>query len=312
MDNYYDILGVTENATDDDIKKAYRKKSKEYHPDVNPSGEDTFKKISVAYDVLSDKDKRGQYDFQRKNPNNFGDGFGMGVDPWEIFERMRGGFGQRRRSVPDKTIKIDVSVVESFLGLNKTLSYNRKIMCEGCDGSGGDSKTCSSCGGRGVTQQRMGNGMFTQIISTACGSCKGKGKIITNPCHQCSGTSTKNTIETFSITVPIGIDNGQFLRIQNKGDFQDGSYGDLVIQINIVNQDGFEKEMNNLIYTATLDISDLSKDNIEIPHPDGPLTIRMPEDFDSSIPLRIKGKGFRSNHVGDLYVKLRVKFKRKN
>jgi len=310
MDNYYDILGLTETATEDEIKKAYRKKSKEFHPDVNPNGEDTFKKVSEAYDVLSDKEKRGQYDFQRKNPGGFGDGFGVGMDPWDIFERMRG--GQRRRSAPDKVITIDVKLFESFLGSTKSVSYNRKTMCEGCSGSGGDSRTCSTCGGRGVIQQRMGNGIFTQIVNTSCGVCKGKGKIIINPCNQCQGSATKNTFETFSITLPIGIDNGQFLRIQTRGDFHDGSYGDLVLQINLQNHDNFEKEMNNLIYTATLNLEDVSKDTLDVPHPDGNLTVKMPDEFDSSIPMRIKGKGFRSTHVGDLYVKLRVKFKRKN
>lgn len=318
MENYYDILGVTDKATEDEIKKAYRQKSKEYHPDVNPNGEEQFKKVAEAYDVLSDKQKRDQYDYQRKNPGggfgfNFGD-FGGGVDPWDLFERMTGGggfpHGKRGRQTQDKIISVPISITDSFLGNTKKVDYTRKMRCDSCSGNGGERKVCPSCNGRGFHQQRMGNGIFTQIVNSPCPSCKTQGSVIVKSCSECSGQGTKPRNDSVSFNVPIGIDHQQMLRIQNAGDYFNGGYGDLVLQINLLQDSNFEKEGINLIYTATLNLEDIKKDMIEIPHPDGSLNVKMPNDFDTNVPLRVKGKGFRTNNLGDLYVKLRVKFSR--
>ena len=314
MENYYDILGVTEAATEDEIKKAYRKKSKEYHPDVNPKGEDMFKKVAEAYETLSDNQKKQQYDFQRKNPNAGMGGFGFGggnVDPWEIFERMTGsGFSRRRQQSPERIVNLNVSITDVFLGLNKEINYTRKIKCDGCEGSGGDRRMCSTCNGRGSIQQRMGNGMFTQIINTPCHSCSGQGSTLISPCKLCSGQGNKNSNETVQFKIPIGIDNGQMIKIQNYGDFNNGMYGDLIVRMDLIPDSNFEKDGNNLVYTATFGLDDLKLGTIEVPHPDGNLSINLPQEFDTNVPLRVRGKGFRVNPLGDLYVKLRVKFKR--
>jgi DnaJ-class molecular chaperone len=158
-ESYYNILGVSETATQDEIKKAYRKKAVEHHPDKG-GDEQVFKKISEAYDTVGDENKRRQYDAQKNNP------FGGGFNPFEDFFSQFGGRQQReqRPQVPDKVVNIDVTVIESYLGVDKTINYSRKHACNTCSGSGGDRNTCSKCNGQGFVTVRMGNGMFIQMI----------------------------------------------------------------------------------------------------------------------------------------------------
>lgn len=302
MEDYYNILEVPETANADEIKKAYRKKSKEFHPDVNPDGEAQFKKIAEAYDVLSDPDKKQRYDNQKKF------GGGDGLDPWDLFRKMQDGFTQRKRNVQEKLIKVSVSVMESFRGAEKSINYSRNLMCEPCGGKGGDRVGCSTCNGAGYIQQQIGNGFFSQIVRSSCPSCRGEGSVITKPCYSCSGSGVKPQMENLNITIPIGIDNGQYLRLEGMGDFINGMYGNLLIQIELYGESGFEKNGNDLIHESMFDLEDLQKETFEIPHPDGDLTIKIPKVFDTDQPLRIKGKGFKMNPLGDLYVKLRVRF----
>jgi molecular chaperone DnaJ len=273
-----------------------------------------FKKVAEAYDTLSDGQKKQQYDYQRNNPNAGmgGFGFGGGIDPWEIFERMTGGFsgGNRGRRNPDKGLVVNISIFDSYLGNTKKVDYMRKVKCNPCDGKGGERTTCPNCSGRGSFQQRMGNGMFTQIINTPCPSCKGQGSILVRPCASCSGTGTKDQQDSISFNIPVGIDQGQMLRVSGMGDFSNGGYGDVVLQMNLIPDNNFEKEGNNLIYTAILNLEDLKKETIDIPHPNGNLNIKMPQEFDTNVPLRVKNKGFTMSQIGDLYVRLRVKFTR--
>jgi len=302
MEDYYNILEVPETATSEEIKKAYRKKSKEFHPDVNPDGENQFKKIAEAYDVLSDPDKKQRYDNQKK----FGGG-GEGMDPWDLFRRMQDGFAQRKRNVQEKLIKINISVLDSYNGLNKTVNYTRNLKCDPCNGSGGERTGCSVCNGVGYIQQEVGNGFFRQIVRSGCPSCRGEGSVITKACFSCSGSGVKPQMENINITIPMGIDNGQYLRLEGMGDFINGMYGNLLLQIEVFGENNFDKNDNDLIYTAIFNLEDLQKESFDIPHPDGLLTVKVPKEFDTDQPLRIKGKGFKMNPLGDLYVKLRVK-----
>lgn len=301
MEDYYNVLEVPETANADEIKKAYRKKSKEFHPDVNPDGESQFKKIAEAYDVLSDPDKKQRYDNQKKF------GGSDGIDPWDLFRRMQDGFTQRKRNVPEKLIKVNVSVLESYIGVNKSVNYNRNLKCDPCNGSGGDRTGCSVCNGVGYIQQEIGNGFFRQVVRSSCPSCRGEGSVITKTCFSCSGSGVKSQMENINITIPVGIDNGQYLRLEGMGDFINGMYGNLLLQIELFQENNFDKNENNLIYTALFNLDDLQKENFDIPHPDGLLTVKVPKEFDTDQPLRVKGKGFKMNPLGDLYVKLRVK-----
>jgi molecular chaperone DnaJ len=301
--NYYEILGVTENATQDEIKKSYRNLSKIHHPDKG-GDENKFKEISEAYDTLGDENKRRQYDNQKNNP--FG-GFGGG-NPFEDF--FNSGYQPIRRTAPDSVIDITVGTLESFNGSDKIITYSRKHGCNTCNGTGGDKKTCVKCNGGGYTTVTMGTGLFTQVFRQPCNDCRGKGQVFKTRCGVCNGSATMTEMETIKIKLPHGVDDGQFFKMQGKGDYNNGVYGNLVIRVKMVPEGNFEKSENDLVYNAFLTLEDLSKDNLEIPHPSGNILINLPEDFDTSKPLRVKSKGFKSNGVGDLFVKLFVKFKR--
>ena len=308
MNNYYETLGVSKDATQDEIKKAYRKLSKQYHPDVNPEGGEKFKEISVAYDTIGDETKRAQYDNKMNNP--FGGNGNVSYE--DIFNQMFGNqgnnpFEQKRKSAPDKIIKVQVSPLESFKGVDKVIRYMKDNHCDVCSGSGGEQQKCGTCGGAGFQIKTFGTGFMVQQIRTACQTCAGRGYTLVHRCFSCDGKGIKSTTHEITVKLPVGIDDGQYLKLASLGDFRNGEYGDLVIQISMVSQDGFEKMNNDLIYNLFLNLQEIQDDKFTIPHPNGELVINALPIFDSSKPLRLKGKGFND---GDMYVKLNVKFNR--
>jgi molecular chaperone DnaJ len=295
MKDYYSILEVTEDASDEEIKKQYRKLSKKYHPDVNPDGGDKFKDIAEAYDVLSDPKKKSNWLNQKNNPF-------QGTEFEDFFKNMFNGgvppnpFTNRPKN-PDKVIKLTVTPVESFNGIEKEISFRRNIGCDGCGGSGGDHQHCTQCHGAGVLIQIVGSGFFQQQVRRTCPSCQGRGYIITKYCNSCSGVGTKSNFESFKINLPKGVDDGQFFKIPEKGDFNNGFYGDL------------QKIGNDLIYNLNLGYKNLLVDHFMIPHPGGELKVPSPELIDTTRPLRLKGKGYPG---GDMYIKLNVRFNKKD
>lgn len=304
MKDYYKILEVEENASEEEIKKSYRTLSKKYHPDLNPEGAEKFKEIAEAYEILGDKTKRAQYDSSKNNP--FGNSFE------EMFSQMFGGrppgFNQpRRKSAPDKIIKVEITPLESYFASEKYVSYVRDHSCNICNGSGGDQQRCGTCNGHGFQIKQFGTGFMVQQIRTACPTCAGRGYTLIHKCYNCDGRGVKSDINQITINLPYAADNGQFLKVQDMGDFRNGEYGDLVIQLEMVNKDGYEKMNNDLIYNLYLNLDEIQKEKFIIPHPDGELSITAPKVFDSSKPLRLRGKGFKD---GDMYVKLHVKFER--
>jgi molecular chaperone DnaJ len=305
-ENYYQILGVEESATQDQIKKSYRKLAKDNHPDVG-GDEEKFKKIAEAYDTLGDENKRNEYNYRLKNP--FAGG-GMGHDDLfaHMFNQTFGGRQQNR--VHDLIIDTELTVFESYLGSEKEITYKRKLKCEPCDGNGGDKSVCPVCGGNGVITRQMGSGMFVQMVQTACNNCHGSGKITINPCYSCHGSGSKEELKTVKVQLPKGIDEGQFIRLQGIGDFRDGNYGNLVVRIKMVSVDNFEKYGPHLVYNAYFTLEDLNKDSFDIPHPDGVLKLKFPKTFDTTKPLRVKSKGFKGEVIGDLLVNQHVRFDR--
>lgn len=301
MNNFYNTLGVNKTATQDEIKKAYRKLAVEHHPDKG-GDESKFKEISEAYDTLGNEDKRRQYDLGGSNPF----GGGGGSNPFDDFFR---GFGQRARkkAVPETIIDINVGTIESYLGSEKIITFNKKDKCNTCSGSGGDKSVCGGCNGNGFTTVKVGNGLFSQMVRQTCNRCQGEGHIFKTRCGTCNGSMVESKVETIKIKLPVGIDNGQFLRLQGKGDYHRGTYGNLIVKINITPEGGFEKEGDSLIYYAIFGKNDLDKTTYTIPHPSGDLTINMPKTFNTLKPLRVKTKGFNG---GDLYVNLVVQFER--
>ena len=303
MKDYYKILGVDKKSTKDQIKKAYRSLSKKYHPDVNPDGAEKFKEVAEAYEVLSDDKKREQYD----NPNPFGNG------NFNPFESFMGGFGQRQqrrpRKGPDKKVKLNITQYESFNGVNKQITYQTKTQCNTCNGKGGDKTVCNTCNGVGNVKRKLGTGFFTQVIETPCGKCNGSGYHIHNACFDCGGSGSKQNIEQVSVNIPKNVNNGDFLRVEGKGEYSSQyGYGDLIIQIEVISSDGFEKVNNDLVYTKNLSVYDLViEKEITIPHPNGELKIKIPKGLELIKPLRLKGKGYTAqNIVGDYYIKINV------
>lgn len=301
MNNYYDILGVSKEATQEEIKKIYRKLAIQYHPDKNPDGAEKFKEISEAYDILGDVEKRKKYDNKLNNPFS-------PLDDILNHQHFRNTY--RQNIVPEKFIDVKLGVLESYSGVVKTITYQRRTDCESCNGSGGDRITCVNCNGSGFLQQRVGTGFFVQIIQTACPSCSGNGYTIKNPCNTCSGTGAKEILETFQLNFPKNIDNGNIFKVQSKGDIIGENVGDVILRIIIVPENNFERNNYDLIYNAFFDLNEIQKTDFVVPHPDGDLLVKFPKEFNTQTPLRIKHKGFKGNFVGDLFVKMNVKFTR--
>ena len=317
MKNYYEILGVSKDASQEEIKKVYRKLALQYHPDKNPEGAEKFKDIAEAYETLSDDNKRNQYNLKLDNPhhqNISGNPFG-GTDINDIINQMFGGgfngaFNQQSRRVPDKVIDIQLDVLDSYRGANKEITFLKKAPCSGCGGKGGERTGCVTCAGQGFITRRSGTGFFQQLHRIVCTDCQGKGFRFNSKCYVCNGETTQNIVDKFSFYVPKGVDNGQMLKIPGRGDFSEGLVGDLIIRILLVSNQNFSKEGNDLIYSKFFNLDELSKDSFEVPHPDGNLMVKLPKVFNTEIPLRIKGKGFVTNTIGDLYIRMNVKFER--
>lgn len=308
MKDYYKILEVEEKSTQDEIKKSYRSLSKKYHPDVNPEGADKFKDIAEAYDTLGNPEKRSQYDQSKNNPFH---GYGGNASFEDIFSQMFGNRGnfqqQRRKSVPDKIVKVQISPIESYKGVEKKIQYMKDNQCGTCSGSGGDRQVCGSCNGVGFQIKSFGTGFMAQQIRQACGTCGGRGYTLVHKCHTCNGQGSKAEVGTVNFKLPKGVDSGQYLKLENLGDFKNGEIGDLVVQIEVIEKDGFEKMNNDLIYSLFLNLDEVNQDKLKVPHPDGDLMLNQPKIFDTSKPLRLRGKGYNG---GDMYVKLNVRFER--
>lgn len=304
MKDYYKILGVNKKSTKDEIKKAYRSLSKKFHPDVNPEGGEKFKEIAEAYEVLSDDKKRQQYD----NPNPFGN-MGGGFNPFEDFIHNFNNSRQQKQRGPDKKIKVQITPIDSYFGINKPITYQTTHSCQSCSGSGGKKVECQDCQGSGNIRRKVGTGFFTQVIDTPCIKCNGSGDIMLDACFNCGGTGIKQKMEQIGVDIPKNISTNDFLRVKGKGDFSPKhGFGDLILQIEVLPIDGFEKINNDLIYTHKVDALDFIMGNeIDLPHPDGPLRIKLLPNMESIKPLRLRGKGYKLNNgVGDFYLKLNV------
>lgn len=314
MNNYYEILGVSKDASQEDIKKAYRKLAIQHHPDKG--GDETiFKNVAEAYGVVGDETKRKQYDNQMNNPfanhrggNPFNDG---SIDDIlnQMFNGGRGN-GHRPQRAPEKIIDIEIGAIDSYNGITKNITYGRKSKCEPCNGSGGDKGMCPTCSGQGYMTQRAGTGMFTQMVRIICNDCSGSGFKVANPCISCSGAGDKVVMETMSLNFPKNVDSGQMLRVSQKGDYSNGVVGDLILRVKLVPQNGFEKINNDLIYNKFFNLEELNRPDFQVPHPSGNLSVKLPVEFNTQVPLRLRGKGYVSNVIGDLFVKMNVKFTR--
>lgn len=321
--NYYDILGVDKNSTPNDIKKAYRKLSKNHHPDVGGE-EEKFKEISEAYSILSDETKRSNYDnygdpngpqiggFGGGNP--FG-GFGGGFNMDDIFSQF--GFGGQQQKVKrgyDIKLKVTIDITDVNTGLDKKLKYKREVKCKSCNGWGGEHDNCTHCNGTGrINIQRQT--AFGNILSQSeCPHCKGDGYVITKPCNTCKGSGLTSEDSELNVSIPKGINNGDKFQANGKGNSplrpgNGGIYGDLLIFIEIVNNTKLERDGNNLIYHINLSFTKLMLGgDIIVPSLEGNVKIKInpyskPNDIKK---LKNKGLSDQRGYKGDLLVILNL------
>ncbi len=332
----YQVLGVDKGASDDEIKKAFRRKARELHPDVNKASdaEERFKEVNEAYDVLSDPQKRAQYDrfgtipgaagggyggYQSVDFNDiFGGGFGMG----DLFSSFFGGGGGRRDAVRregrDMGVGLRLTLEEVATGAAKEIVYDRLAPCDECGGTGAmkgaQNVTCPSCNGQGrvVTVQRTFLGDMQ--TTTTCPDCGGAGKTIDNPCPECEGQGRIPDRQRVTVEVPKGIRDGQQLRLTGFGEagLNGAAAGNLIVTIRINDNDFFKRDGDNLHTRASVSIaqaalgSDIAIAGIM---PNEMVTIHIPEGCQSEQVVRVKGKGlpkFRGDNRGDLMVHVNV------
>ncbi|MDE6124140.1 MAG: DnaJ domain-containing protein, partial [Eubacterium sp.] len=276
--DYYEVLGVQKGASSDEIKKAYRKTAKKYHPDLHPDdkvAEEKFKECNEAYEVLSDPDKKARYDqfgFAGVDPNygagqgGYGGGFGFDgdIDLGDIFSSFFGGgsgfggFGGRNPNAPQKGRDIQVSLSLTFeeaaKGCKKTIDVPRVEDCSECGGTGAakgtSPKTCQQCGGRGVVNVQSRTAFGVMNTQRTCSACNGSGKIIETPCQKCAGKGKVRRKNKMDVNIPAGIDNNQIVNMRGYGDsgFNGGPAGDLKIVISITPHKYFERDGFNVWY----------------------------------------------------------------
>jgi len=312
MKDYYKILGIEENASPDEIKKAYRKLAVQYHPDKNPDNkeaEEKFKEISEAHEILSDSNKKSQYDNVRKY-GNINDSFSQMDDILNRFGFGRGGMRRPNIKGQDLRVNIEVTLEEVYSGVSKTIKYKRRSPCNTCSGTGGKQDACSNCQGSGfakeIIRDNYGN---TQISMGLCGHCSGTGKIIKEPCTSCNGESWTLVDETIEINLPQGIEDGMMFSKKGFGNhIRNGTPGDLIIVI-------LEKPHNTFIRSGidlTTNISLTYPELIlgvekEIKTIDGSIKINIPTNTKPNQVLRIRQKGLKiNNNIGDLMLTINL------
>ncbi|MGY5852408.1 MAG: molecular chaperone DnaJ [Candidatus Thorarchaeota archaeon] len=324
-DDFYELLGVSRSATQDDIKRAYRQLAKKHHPDRNPddpNSEEILKRINEAYDVLSDPEKRAQYDrygtadFQRIDMDGFGDIFS------QIF-RGFGGFGGRGRGrsgpAPGQTLRmtIELTFEEAFFGTEKEIAFQRKIQCSTCNGSGaaaGSSpRQCSTCRGHGQIMRSMGG--FMQV-SQPCPTCRGLGEMIDSPCSECRGTGLENERMEVKVPIPPGVEDEMGQRIRGGGNAgpRGGSHGDLIVMFSVEPHEKFVRRGLQLYLEQDIpfDIATLGGE-VEVSTMWGPSMMKIKSGTEGGTVLRMKGKGVHTNdgRKGDQLVRVGIRIPRR-
>ncbi len=330
--DYYEVLGVSKSATEEEIKRAFRKLAKQYHPDVNKEAgaEEKFKEIGEAYAILSDPEKRRQYDqFGHAAFEGGGSGFSgfnaEDIDLGSIFDDLFGssfgfnfgGSSRRNKNGPvkgkDKLVSMTLSFEEAVFGCKKSINLDLNETCETCNGAGGfQEKTCSKCNGRGtvITEQKSMFGIFQ--TQTICNECSGSGKTFAQICNKCRGTGHVKANKEIVVTVPEGVDNGYQLRISGKGEAgsNGGPNGDIYIEFVVKKHDFFERDDEDIYLEVPLTITEASLGcKKEIPTLENNVILDIKAGSSTGDKLKLKGKGIKvpnSLRKGDMYVILNV------
>ena len=338
--DYYEVLGVSKGASDDEIKKAYRKLAKKYHPDVNPgdqAAEAKFKEVNEAYSILSDKEKRARYDqfgHAGVDPNygaggpGGGFGFDMGdTDLGDIFGSFfGGGFGgfggssSARRNGPQKgeslRANLTITFEEAAFGCEKEINLNRSEECEACHGSGCEpgttAETCPDCRGTGVVRVQQRTGGFAFSSTAACARCRGTGKIIHSPCKACSGSGSVKKSKRVTVSIPAGIDDGQAVSLRGQGNAgkNGGPAGDLIVGVRVKPSNQFRRDGTTVLYEQPVTFYQaVMGAELEIPTIDGKVKYNLPAGTQPGTTFRLRGKGIpelRGRGRGDQYVTVNV------
>ncbi len=348
--DYYDTLGVSKTATQDEIKKAYRQKAKQYHPDSNQGNEKEaeakFKEVSEAYSVLSDESKRAQYDrfgADAVNGNGYA-GYGAGgfggasgfdfsgfsggfdIDLEDILGSMfGGGFGSYKTAAKNGPVKgsdirynMKLTFEEAVFGVKKEISITRSESCSSCNGTGsktGEKTTCDKCHGAGKVQSVQNTIMGTFSTVKVCDKCGGEGKIIKEPCETCSGSGTVKKAKKVEITIPAGIEDGQAIALQGQGDAgkRGGQNGDLFIVVSVMPHKIFKRKGRDIYFETKIPfVKAVLGGPIKIPTLEGEMEFTIPEGTQpgTSFTVRNKGVPFR-NSRGDLEFKVQIEIPKK-
>ena len=339
-EDFYDILGVSRDASEEEIQEAYRKKAREYHPDVSdePDAEEKFKKVKKAKEVLTDEEKRRAYDqmghdrFEEAEKRGGFDGGGgaggVGGDPFgggggfnmqDIFDQFFGGGsrgGNRRRQGQDLKTRIEIDLQEAYEGAEKKLTITRPETCEECNGDGhppgADSRTCPQCDGRGQVTRVQQTPMGRVQQTGTCQRCEGEGTLYDETCSTCRGEGQVRNETTLTVDIPPGIEDGQTLRMQREGapGENGGPNGDLLVEVDIAEHEEFEREGEDLHYREVISFPQaVFGDTVEVPTLDGPVELEIPEGTQSGETFRLEGKGMprlRRRGQGDLFVQVQV------
>ncbi|WP_028113928.1 molecular chaperone DnaJ [Ferrimonas kyonanensis] len=324
--DFYEVLGVARDASERDIKKAYKRLAMKFHPDRNPGdtqAEESFKEVKEAYEILTDSEKRAAYDqfgHAGVDPNRGGGGFGGGGgDFGDIFGDVFGdifGGGRRGggRSGPsrgnDLRYNMELSLEEAVKGITKEIRIPVLTACDSCHGSGAkkgsSAQTCGTCHGQGQVQMRQG---FFAVNQT-CPTCHGKGKVIKDPCNKCHGQGRVEKTKTLSVKIPAGVDTGDRIRLSGEGEAGEmgAPAGDLYVQVHVKDHPIFQRDGNNLYCEVPIGFSTAAVGgDIEVPTLDGRVNLKVSAETQTGRMFRLRGKGVksvRSHAVGDLICKV--------
>ncbi|MGO1402549.1 MAG: molecular chaperone DnaJ [Flaviflexus sp.] len=325
MADYYDILGVSRSASQDEIKRAYRKKARTLHPDVaGPDKADEFKEVTVAYEVLSNDEKRRLYDMGGESAlRNGGAGAaGFGGAFQDIFDTFFGGSTAARGPVPrgrrgqDALVPVEIELKDAVFGVETDITIETAVRCGTCNGTcsreGSAPTTCSACGGSGSVR-KVTNSFLGQVMSTtSCGVCQGHGTVITDPCLDCAGEGRVRAQQTLNVNIPAGIDDGMRIRMSGKGEVgpAGGPQGDLFIEVHVADHPEFTRQGDDLVCELEIPMTAAALGTtMNIESFDGPEEITIEPGTSGGVSLRVRGKGVGRLHRsdrGDLVINVHV------
>lgn len=330
--DYYDVLGVDRDASQEEIKKAYREKAREYHPDASdhPDAQERFKRIQEAYDVLGDEEKRSAYDqmgherFKQAKKQGFdpgeggqaGAGFGdagFGGGGFEggfedLFDNLFGGFGGRQQQRREVGARVEISLEEAFSGTEREISYETEVDCSECGGTGAadDSSvsTCGRCNGAGEVREQQNTPFGRATTVRTCPQCNGRGRTIENPCSRCGGEGSVRERVTRTVEIPRGVEDGTTLRMRG------GGGGDIYIEVRVRSHEKFERDGADIHYTHPISFPQaVYGDDVRVPTLEGDVEMEVPSGTQSGETFRLRNRGMpriNARGRGDQYVTVKV------